>query len=142
MRYRYLASALAGVLLACSDAAGPDGQLPVTFETRPAGHSAGVPAPPTASPVAGGVTVAGRIATSDPCHELAAAAAEQDRTVTLTVTATRVGEVCPTVIAVFDYTASVTGLASGPYTLRVVYRHQGLAGIRTEPVAEQEITVP
>lgn len=142
---RLLAGALlAGVLNACADAAGPEGGLPVAFDHRTTTTNVtSTPEPPTIAPAAGGVTVAGRIATGDPCHELAAAAAARDRVVTLTVTATRVGEVCAAVVAAYDYTAAVRGLARGPYTVRVVHRYDGTAAGRTEQqVAEQEITVP
>jgi hypothetical protein len=140
---RLLAGALlAGVLNACADAAGPEGGLPVAFDHRATTNVPSPPEPPTISPAAGGATVAGRILTGDPCQELTAAAAARDRIVTLTVTATRVGEVCAAVVAAYDYTAAVRGLARGPYTVRVVHRYDGTAAGRAEQVAEQEITVP
>ena len=138
-----LVLALAGVVLACSASTAPDGSpLAVSFDVRQAG-STPAPAAPTVTAGSGGVVVAGRINTGDPCQDVTAGATREGTVVTLTVTATRVGEGCIAVLAAFDYTAAVRGLASGRHTVRVVHRHEGLGGtVRTEQVAEQQITTP
>ena len=143
MRLSRPGPALAGVVLACSASTAPDGsRLAVSFDVRAAGSTAGAVAPRVAAS-SGGVVVAGRISTGDPCQDVTARATREGNVVTLVVTATRVGEGCIAVLAAFDYTAAVRGLASGRHTVRVVYRHEGPGGtVRTEQVAEREITTP
>lgn len=72
---------------------------------------------------ADGVALGGRIATPNPCYEVAAELTVEGQTLTLVVTATSKGGFCPQMVAAFDYGARITGLASGAYDLVTVYSY-------------------
>jgi len=89
---------------------------------------------------AGSVAVRGTITTPDPCYRLSGAAAQEGRTLTLTVTA-RPGEgMCVQTIGTLGYDATLRGVAAGSYTLRVVHTYVG-TGWETQTAMTREVEV-
>lgn len=69
--------------------------------------------------------LSGAIATPNPCYSIDARLAEDGRTLTLTLSANATGGICVQMLAAFQYSARITGLKPGHYTVVMVYDYPG-----------------
>lgn len=81
--------------------------------------------PQTASGGPASIGFTGSVATGQPCYVVTGAHDTRDSTVTLTVTATRTGDVCSQVVTYHNYQGSVAGLVAGTYTFTVIHSMNG-----------------
>lgn len=89
----------------------------------------------------GRITVEGSLSAPDPCRKVTGALERSGSELTLRVSVAAGGaEVCAQMIAGFAYTAAVSGLAPGTYTLRVVHTYPG-TGWETTTVLNERVAV-
>lgn len=77
--------------------------------------------PQTASGGALRIDFTGSMATGQPCYVVTGSHTTRNNDVTLTVTATRTGDVCAQVVTYHSYQGSVAGLTPGTYTFTVIH---------------------
>jgi hypothetical protein len=83
------------------------------------------PAPQTASGALARIDFTGSVTTGTPCHAVTGSHTTRGSDVTLTVTATRTGQVCTQVVAHNNYQGSVAALTPGTYTFTVIHDVNG-----------------
>jgi hypothetical protein len=88
-------------------------------------RSSGERTPQTASGGPASIGFTGSLATGQPCYVVTGAHSTRNDSVTLTVTATRTGDVCYQVVTYHNYQGSVAGLTPGTYTFTVVHSVNG-----------------
>jgi hypothetical protein len=84
-------------------------------------RSSSEPTPQTASGGALRIGFTGSMATGQPCYVVTGSHTTRNNDVTLTVTATRTGDVCAQVVTYHNYQGSVAGLTPGTYTFTVIH---------------------
>lgn len=126
------------VLAACSSVVDPEGHVEVTVGPAAFGplHDAAM----VSSTISGSLDATGQITTPDPCREFDGRADVATGAVELIITSRRVGEGCVAALAVFPYRATVRGLQSGTYRVRVIHAHAG-TGWPIRVVAETTASV-
>jgi hypothetical protein len=77
--------------------------------------------PQTASGELARIDFTGSLATGTPCYAIAGSHDTRGSDVTLTVTATRTGDICAQVVTHNNYQGSVAALTPGTYTFTVVH---------------------
>jgi hypothetical protein len=78
-------------------------------------------APSVARVASDTVQLAGTISTPNPCYEVKGTLSSDSRQLTLSIVATSKGGFCIQMLAAFEYTATITDIASGSYTISVVH---------------------
>lgn len=81
--------------------------------------------PQTASGSLASINFTGSLTTGQPCYVVTGAHETRDSSVTLTVTATRTGQVCAQVVTHNNYQGSVTALTPGTYAFTVIHSVNG-----------------
>jgi hypothetical protein len=84
-------------------------------------QSYGEQTPQTASGSLASIDFTGSVTTGAPCYVVTGAHETHGSNVTLTVTATRTGQVCAQVVTYNNYQGSVTALTPGTYTFTVIH---------------------
>ncbi|HEU4559249.1 MAG TPA: hypothetical protein VFS20_15435 [Longimicrobium sp.] len=77
--------------------------------------------PQTATGALARIDFTGSLTTGQPCYVVTGSHTARNGTVTLTVTATRTGDVCAQVVTHNNYQGSVAGLTPGTYTFTVIH---------------------
>jgi hypothetical protein len=68
------------------------------------------------------ISFAGSLTTGQPCYVVTGAHRTSGSSVTVTVTATRTGDICTQVVTHNNYDGKVVGLTAGTYTFTVVHQ--------------------
>ena len=77
--------------------------------------------PQTASGALARIDFTGSLTTGQPCYAVTGSHTARNNAVTLTVTATRTGDICTQVVTHNNYQGSVAGLTPGTYNFTVVH---------------------
>jgi len=78
-------------------------------------------APSVARVASDTVQLSGTISTPNPCYEIKGALSAENSQLTLSVVATSKGGFCIQMLAAFEYTATITDIPAGSYTISVVH---------------------
>jgi hypothetical protein len=97
-------------------------------------------APSVARVASDTVQLAGTISTPNPCYEVTGTLSSDNRQLTLSVVATSKGGFCIQMLAAFDYTATITDIESGSYTISVVHDYPDAGWERK--IRELTVAVP
>lgn len=127
---------------ACTSPTAPRPELSsfVTGSPGSAGALAAATSPPTARASRGRIEVLGLMDTPTPCQALSGEFTRTGQRLSLSVAARSIGEVCILILGRFAYSAAITGLAAGEYTLEVTHTYPS-TGWPTSVVLTQSITV-
>ncbi len=81
----------------------------------------------------------GVISTPNPCYDIKARLSWDDGALALTLTATARPEICVQVVAAFSYSALLTDLESGSYSITVIHEYPGTGWERREHTLQLEV---
>jgi hypothetical protein len=129
------------VLAACSSIVNPEGRVELTV--GPAELSSGPDTAVVSNTRSGTFEVTGQMNTPDPCRALNGRAEVAPDLVELTITSRTslgAGQACVAAIGRFPYRATVRGLQSATYRVRVIHAHAG-TGWPTKVVADTTASV-
>jgi hypothetical protein len=129
------------LLAACSSIVNPEGR--VELAVRPAESGSFRETVVVSNTRSGTFEVTGQISTPNPCRAFNGRAEVGSGIVDLTITSRsslRAGQACTNKVGRFSYRATVRGLQSGTYRVRVIHAHAG-TGWSTRVVADTTASV-